>query len=184
MSKLVKIKPIIFLGLFIALIIVFFTSLSLLVNLTNERIGIGSLYLFLIVFLFLFFCWIYLLGCGFDLLNKNNNINSSLRKFRVNIILSYKTYLTSVIIEFYNAELDSNLLEYLNVILNMAFLFFFFVIVKELTTNFRFYDKKSEPRIIDYFITFFLVCFFPFGLLILHSHLRLFLKEHSLISMN
>ncbi len=50
-----------------------------------------------------------------------------------------------------------------------------------LTKKFKYYDKNTQPNLWDYFVTIFMLSFYPFGLLMMHSHLRLILKVHYII---
>lgn len=50
-------------------------------------------------------------------------------------------------------------------------------IIIKLTKCFKYHEKQSNPNLWDYFGTLFTLGFGPFGLLIMHSHLQLILKD-------
>lgn len=137
----------------------------------------------LIGFVGYYFFWIYSIGYGFILLDKKNGINFKGKIFLVLIISLIVLLTMRMFLDFIFLVRDSSHIPvYLNVIFTIIILYCLLNIVIKLTDRFKHYDKKGEPIFFDYVVTFFLLCFFPFGLLIMQSHLRLFLKENQIIN--
>ena len=64
-----------------------------------------------------------------------------------------------------------------------AFLTYLFIeILIVLTKKNKYYAKGTTPNVWDYMVTLALLAFFPWGLLIIHSHMRLLLIDHKILN--
>lgn len=126
--------------------------------------------------------WIYILLVGFKHLDIKNNIENDFKKSQVLIVSILSIFSTLIIFLFlYLDKESSGIFFIINILMSTTLTYLLFEMVTVLTKKFKFYDKKTKPNLWDYFITMFSLSFFPFGILMLHSHLRLILKEHRMI---
>lgn len=162
-------------------------ALSVLIFILWARLVSDSLIPFGFFFVFLasvggYFLWIYILLVGFKQLDIKNNNENDFKKAKVFIVVSLLISLTLIVFLFlYRDKENSGILFIINILMSTTLIFLFFETVTILTKKFKLYDKKTKPNLWDYFITMFLLSFFPFGILMLHSHLRLILKEQRII---
>jgi hypothetical protein len=126
--------------------------------------------------------WIYILLVGFKHLDIKNNIENDFKKSQVLIISILSIFSTLIIFLFLYLDKESTGIFFIiNILMSTTLTYLLFEMVTVLTKKFKFYDKKTKPNLWDYFITMFSLSFFPFGILMLHSHLRLILKEHRML---
>jgi len=78
-------------------------------------------------------------------------------------------------------SLDSNIIVVANIILGLLGFFVLVYLLYTITEDYIFHAKGRIPGLFDYFIMLFHFGFFPIGLIILHSHVRLMLKDKKLI---
>ncbi len=181
MKKILSLRPIfIFLGflglLFIIIFLIIISPIS-----DSETAVFYIVVISVIYFLAYYFFWIYIIGYGFKELDKKTGNDIQTRRFRTISISAFLSIILSIAINIYFAFIEKRLPpEYMNTLLYLIFSFCYMYIVIKLTNNFKFYDKKETPKIFDYIVTMFLLNLFPFGLLIMHSHLRLLLKERNI----
>ena len=128
--------------------------------------------------------WIYLLFKGFDTIDSQNDIKSNLRKSKLHLIAILVAYVLVVLI----LNLDYDKVDYflpmsINFLLGITLMFSFFYVARELTKKFKFYENKPEPNLWDYFVTLFTLTFYPFGIIMMHSHLQLILKDHNIVEL-
>ena len=144
---------------------------------------------FLILFGFLFvvlaslggyLLWIYILIVGFKQLDIKNNNENDFKKSEVLILAILSISLTLIIFLYLDND-RSSILFIISILMSSTLTILLFMIVKVLTRKFKFYDKKTKPNLWDYFITMFSLSFFPFGILMLHSHIRLILKDQKIL---
>ena len=181
MRKLLKLRPIfIFLG-FLGSLLVIILSIINAKNLDSETIMYYVIAVSVICLLAYYFFWIYIIGYGFKELDKKTGNDMQIKRLRTITISAFISIILSIAINIYFAFIEKRLPpEYMNTLLYLIFFFCYMYIVIKLTNNFKFYDKKETPRIFDYIVTMFLLNLFPFGLLIMHSHLRLLLKKRNI----
>lgn len=122
--------------------------------------------------------WIYLLFKGFDTIDSQNGIKSNLRKSKLHLQAILVAYVLVVLI----LNLDYDKVDYflpqlINFLLGITLMFSFFYVARELTKKFKFYENKPDPNLWDYFVTLFTLTFYPFGIIMMHSHLQLILKD-------
>lgn len=182
MKVLIKLKPFFFLIGFVGILAISIFLWKIWINNVTGPIKPFGILIVLIGFVSYYFFWIYSIGYGFILLDKKNGIVFNERKFLLLILSLIIIFVVRMFFDYYFLmKNSSNIPLYLNVILTLIILYCILSVVIKLTRRFKYYDKKEEPKLFDYIVTFFLICFFPFGLLIMQSHLRLFLKENQLI---
>lgn len=147
----------------------------------DSLIPLGFLYVVL-AFFGGYFLWIYILLVGFNQLDIKNNIENDFKKSQVLIVSTVVIYLTLIVLLFlYMDKENADLFFILCMVMSTILTFLFFEIVTVLTKKFKFYDKRAKPNLWDYFNTMFSLSFFPFGFLMLHSHLRLILKDQRIL---
>jgi hypothetical protein len=158
-------------------------ALSILMFILWARLVPDSLILFGFLFVVLaslggYFLWIYILLVGFNKLDIKNNYKNDFKKSQALLIATLLIFFTLIVFIFlYLDKEKSGLFFILSILMSTTLPFLFFETVSVLTKKFKFYDKKTRPNLWDYFITMFSLSFFPFGILMLHSHLRLILKD-------
>lgn len=182
MHKLINIKSWVFLLVFIGLIpVLFFIVWSI-----NQLMGADGIELSLLLFFGGFFgyflFWLYSISYGLELLNIDLDIPSNLKKSRRLIVVLLITYMIRIILSLTHFNsLDSNLIVVVNIILGLLGFFVLVYLLYLITEDYIFHVKGRMPRLFDYFIMLFHFGFFPVGLIILHSHVRLMLKDKNLI---
>jgi hypothetical protein len=182
MKILLKIRPFVFLVGFAGLLPILIIIFKIWANFIPATLRPYGFSIFLVGFISYYFLWIYVIGYGFNELDKKTDNDLGINKFGILIIITFLSVLFINLMNFYLLIIQSNqTLIYLNIPFTLISMYCFIQIIIQLTKHFRLYDEKEEPRIIDYIVTMFLLSFFPFGLIIMHAHLRLFLKEKLLI---
>ena len=182
MTKILNYKPYTFLLSFLVVFAISILLFKLWVDFSNEQFKSYGFIIILIGCLAFYFFWIYTLSYGFNMLEKKAWDNGKVNKIGIVILTAFVVSVVGYALFFYFLfELNQELPEYINIPFSLIILYCFLHIVIYLTKNYSFYDKRKSPGIFDYFVTMFLLCFLPFGLLIMHSHLRLILKEKYII---
>jgi hypothetical protein len=148
------------------------------VSIVPEEIKQYGLILIIIAAFGIFFHWLFIIGLG---LNNSENTNTKNKEFR-----KYKNWLLYLflILSISNSYFIIYLVKYNNpapiiiqIISSVFSIYLISRIIKYLTEEFKYFDKGIKPNLSDYIIMFFQMFFFPFGLIILHSHMRLILKK-------
>lgn len=177
MKKLTELNSFLFLLLFIGVVaasILLFKVWTLVVPKEFILFGISIV---LIGFLGSYFFWLYLIGYGLNKQFQKYGSNKGFNNYKIVLIIACITILISYIGSvFYLVEFEKQPPEYLTIPLAFISLYCIINIVGHLTNDFKLLDKGTQPAFWDYFVTMLLICFFPFGLMILHSHMKL-LKE-------
>lgn len=182
MEKLLQLKPAIYLLIhFIIMIFSFFifvvwtklvpeTSISL--GFIIVAIGLVGGYLF----------WIYLILSGFNIIDLKNGLESNLNKAIIHLMIVFLGYLIIfvILVLYINKEIKI-IPTLISILLASVLTYSLFEIVIILTRKFKYYDKKSKPNLLDYFVTLFSLSFYPFGIIMMHSHLRLIIREQGII---
>jgi hypothetical protein len=182
MNKLLYIKPIKFFLIHIAAIalsISIFIAWGQLVPETLISFGFGFVIIGIIGG---YQFWIYLLFKGFDIVDSKNGLESNLKKSKIHLIAILAGYLVFVLVFMLDfAQEDYVVPMIISIFIGAILTISFFHIIIQLTKKFKFYDKKPQPNLLDYFVTLFTLTFYPFGLLMMHSHLQLILKDQKII---
>jgi hypothetical protein len=183
MNKLLYIKPIKFFLIHIAAI-----ALSISIFIAWGELMPESLIAFGFSFVVIgiiggYQFWIYLLLKGFDTIDKKNGFESNLKKSKLHvmaILVSYVVFVLVFNLDF--AQEDYFVPMIISLLIGTIMMVSFYYIVKEVTRKFKFYDNKPEPNLLDYFVTLFTLSFYPFGIIMLHSHLQLILRDQQINS--
>ncbi len=182
MNKLLHIKPAKFFLIHIAVI-----ALSISVFIVWGQLVPESLISFGFGFVIIgiiggYLFWIFLLLKGFDIIDSKNGLRSNLKKSKLHLIAILAAYLVFVLVFMMDfAQEDYVIPMIISIFIGAILTFSFFYVVIQVTKKFKFYDNKPEPNLWDYFVTVFTLSFYPFGLLMMHSHLRLILRDQKII---
>ncbi|MCK9400102.1 MAG: hypothetical protein M0Q51_08945 [Bacteroidales bacterium] len=179
MKRLIYTNPFIILLLEIGVIavsLILFYGCKLVLPIENIKY---CLIIVIALFLAGYFFWIYLIALGFHILSAKNDKDYRFKNFIIVLIILYIIAILSYSssIYFISKSMDQ-ILGLISILTGLISFFCLMYIIVYLTNNFKFFDKKNEPRFWDYFISMFLISFFPFGLMIMHDHLRLIMKEN------
>ena len=178
MNKLTELNSFLFLLLFIG---VFATSILLFkvwtIVVPKEYIVFG-ISIVLIGFLSSYFFWLYIIGYGLNKQFQKYGNNKRFNNYKIVLIVVCITMLISYTGSiYYFIEFGKQPPEYLSIPFAFISLYCIIYIVGHLTNDFKLLDKGTRPLFIDYLVTMILISFFPFGLMILHSHMRLLKRE-------
>ena len=182
MNKLLQIKPAIYLLIHISGII-----LSILISIIWSKIVPESIEVLGVTFTIIgtiggYLFWIFLILAGFQNIDLKNGLDGNLKKSIVLLSSILIINVMLVIIFLLESSDEKESISNLIVILSSGFLTYaFFEITIILTKKVRFYDGKTQPGIWNYFVTLLTLSIYPFGLLMLHSHLSLILKNQKII---
>lgn len=178
MNKLLQIKPSSYLLMYLATIALSILIFIIWARLVPEPLIQFGLLLIVLAFLGGYILWIYLLLLGFNQLDVKYKNKNDLKKSQILIVAALLISLTFCVFLFlYHDKENDGIFFTTSILISTTLTFLFFEIVTILSKKFKYYDKKSKPNLWDYFITMCALCFFPFGILMLHSHLRLILKD-------
>lgn len=182
MSKLLQIKPgkllLMYFGIIFISILLFIAWETIvpekLISFGFTLIVLGCIggYLF----------WIYLILYGFKTIDNKNGIDNNLKTSiitLVTILLSFIAFIVIFIIDF--GEKNKDFTTLISMIISPILMIGFIHIIIKLTKSFKFYDKNSRPNMWDYFGIIFTLGFGPFGLLMMHSHLRMIMKDQYIL---
>jgi len=182
MDRLLQIKPSRYLLMYFGMI-----ALSILIFILWARLVPDSVIPFGFLFVVLaslggYFLWIYILLVGFNQLDIKNNKENDFKKSQALIVSTLLISLTLIVFLFlYLDKENAGIFFIISILMSTTLTFLFFETARVLTKKFKFYDKRTKPNLWDYFITMFSLSFFPFGILMLHSHLRLILKDQRML---
>lgn len=182
MNKLLQIKPAKYLLIHFAIMILSVLSFGVWAKLVPEAMISFGFAFVIIGFIGGYLFWIYLILSGFKNIDLKNGLESNLKKIKIlltTVLLSYLVFVVTFMLDFGKENNTIPLL--INILIAPILTYSFFEIVVTLTKKFRYYDKKSQPNLWDYFVILFTLSFYPFGLLMMHSHLRLILRDHRII---
>ncbi|MFB6320866.1 hypothetical protein [Saccharicrinis sp. FJH54] len=182
MERIYKLKPIYFLiGFILAMILAFF-ALQVFDKIIRNSFIFLTVSIVFMAFIGYYFFWLYIIGYGFHKINEKLGTKSTLRKLKSILTISFFIIISTLTTHLYflfKLEQESPII--LNIVYAIAVLYCTGYITIKFSQDFKFYDKKEEPKIFDYIITYFLLGAFPFGILIMHAHIRLILKEHGIL---
>lgn len=125
--------------------------------------------------------WIFLILKGFDIIDLKNGMRSNLKQSKLHLLAILAAYLVFVLVfmlEF--AQEDYVVPMIISIFIGAILIYSFFYVIIQMTKKFKYYENKPEPNLWDYFVTIFTLSFYPFGLLMMHSHLRLILKDQKI----
>ncbi len=178
MKKLTELNSFLFLLVFIGVVaisILLFKVWTLFVPREYILFGISIV---LVGFWGSYFFWLYIIGYGLNQLFQKYGSNKGFNRYRIVLITACITALINYIGSIsYLVEFEKQPPEYFTLPLALISLYCIIHIVVHLTNDFKSLDKGTQPVFWDYVITIFLIFFFPFGLMILHSHMKLLKRD-------
>ena len=182
MNKLLQIKPAKYLLIHFAIMILSVLSFIVWSRLVPETL-ISFGFIFIVIgFVGGYLFWINLILTGFKNMDLKNGLENDMKRTRIlllTILLGYLVFVITLMLDLDKENNDITLI--ISILLAPILTYSFFEIVITMTKKFKYYDKKSQPNLWDYFVTVFTLSFYPFGLLMMHSHLRLILREQKII---
>jgi hypothetical protein len=182
MNKLLQIKPAKYLLIHFAVMTFSVIAFMIWAKLVPEDLISFGFTFIIIGFVGGYLFWLYLFLAGFKIIDLKNGLKSDLKKSKIlltTILVGYVAFVLIFMLDFSQENNDIPIV--ISILISPILTYAFFEIVIKLTKKFKYYDKKSKPNLWDYFITVFTLSFYPFGLLMMHSHLRLILKEQMII---
>jgi len=182
MIKLIKIKPRVFLFMTIGLIpILFFIVWSLVKIIGPEGAKFNAL-LFFGGFIGFYLLWINTIFLSLDLINIKNGFSSSRKKNKILFIILFSIYLLRMITALpYFASIESLIGMTLNILIGVVGILLITYLFYKISDSFISLTKNRTSNLFDYFIMIFHFSFFLVGLMLLHSHVRLLLKDNNII---
>jgi len=182
MIKLINIKPIVFLFMTIGLIPILFFIVWLLANIIGpEGANFNALLLFG-GFIGFYLLWINTIYMSLDLVKIKNGLSSSRKKNMILFIVLFSVYLLRMIISLpYFESIESLIGMTLNILIGVAGIILITYLFYKISDDYISLTKYRTANLFDYFIMIFHFSFFLVGLMILHSHVRLLLKDNNIL---
>ncbi|MBN1111766.1 MAG: hypothetical protein JXA53_02495 [Bacteroidales bacterium] len=182
MIKLINLKPIAFLFMTIGLIPILFLIVWLLANVIGPEGANFNALLFFGGFIGFYLFWINTICFSLDLINIKNGLSSNMRKNKILFIVFFSIYALRMLISlpcFDSTETIIGLT--LNILIGVVGIILATYMFYKISDDYILLTKNRYPNLIDYFIMSFHFSFFLVGLMILHSHVRLLLKDNNLL---
>ena len=182
MIKLINIKPRVFLFMTIGLIPILFSIVWLLVKLIGPEGANFIALLFFGGFIGFYLLWINTIYLSLDLVNIKNGLSSSRKRNKILFIMFFSIYLLRMIISLpYFESIESLIGMTLNILIGLAGLFLITYLFYNISDDYIFLTKNRTANLFDYFIMIFYFSFFLIGLMMLHSHVSLLLKDNDIL---
>jgi len=180
--KIIQTKPSYFLIGFIGLIPILFLTVAGISKLFGQN-GISfALLIFFGGFFGYFMFWLLIINNGLDYLNAKHGIPSKIKKNKRLIIVLISSFAIRLFIALPPLKTTEGLfVNGMNIALGLLGLFSLIYLVHNITEDYVFHVKGRVPNIFDYFIVLFHLGFYPIGLLMLHSHVRLLMRDENII---
>lgn len=183
MIKLIKTKPRVFLFMTIGLIPVLFSIVWLLSKIIGPEGAYFNALLFFGGFIGFYLLWINTIFLSLDLVNiKLGLSSSSSKKNKILFIILFSIYLLRMIITLpYFESIESLIGMTLNILIGVVGIILITYLFYGISDNYIFLIKNRTASLFDYFIMIFYFSFFIVGIMILHSHVRLLLKDNNIL---
>jgi hypothetical protein len=182
MIKLVNYKPRTFLFMTIGLIPTLFLIVWLLANIFGSEGANFNAMLFFGGFIGFYLLWINTICLSLDLVTTKNGLSSNRKKSKILFIVLFSIYALRMLITLpYFESIESIIGLTLNILIGVAGIFLITYLFYKISDDYISLTKNRNPNLIDYFIMIFHFSFFIVGLMILHSHVRLLLKDNNII---
>jgi len=182
MIKLIEYKPRTFLFSTIGLIPILFFIVWLLANVIGPEGANFNAMLFFGVFIGFYLLWINTICLSLDLVNIKNGLSNKRKKSKILFVVLFSIYALRMLITLpYFESIESTIGMTLNILIGVAGIFLITYLFYKISDDYILLTKNRNPNLIDYFIMLFHFSFFLVGLMILHSHVRLLLKDNNII---
>ncbi|WP_088656266.1 hypothetical protein [Geofilum rhodophaeum] len=182
MIKLINFKPRAFLFMTIGLIPMLFLIVWLLANLIGPEGANFNAMLFFGGFVGFHLLWINTIGLSLNLVNIKTGHSSNRKKSNILFIVLFSIYSLRMIITLpYFESIEPIFGVTLNILIGVSGIFLITYLFYKISDDYISLTKNRNPNLIDYFIMLFHFGFFLVGLMILHSHVRLILKDNDIL---
>ncbi len=182
MTELIKYRPRVFLFMTLGLIPILFMTVWLSANIIGTDAANFNALLFFGGFIGFYLMWINTIYLSLDLINVKNGFSSKRKRNRILFIVLASIYLLRMIITFPLFESIESLIGVtLYLLIGVVVLILSTQLFYKISDDYIFLTKNRTPNLFDYFIMIFHFSFFLVGLMILHSHVRLLLRDNNLI---
>jgi hypothetical protein len=181
MIKLIRIRPRTFLLMTIGLIPILFFIVWLLVKIIGPEGATFNALFFFGSFIGFYLLWINTICQSLELITRKHRIPSSRKRIKILFIILVSTYFLRMIISLPYFELIDSVIGiplYILVgvlgIISITYLFY------KISDDYIFLLKNRSPNLFDYFLMIFYFSFFLVGLMMLHAHVRLLLRDNNI----
>ena len=185
MNKLLQIKPGKLLLLHLTIIALTIVISILWSNLVPEPLAMFGIAFVLIGFWGGYLFWIYSILTAFNNLDLKYGLKNNLKKFKILLPSVIVVYVAWVLLFLYESPKEKENILFVISNLSSFYLIYAFIDVSiVITKKYRYYEDKPHPNLWNYFVTLLTLGFYPFGILMLHSHLQLILRDQKIIECN
>lgn len=133
-------------------------------------------------FIGFYLLWINTIFLSLDLISIKYGFSSSRKKNKILFIILFSIYFLRMIISLpYFESIESLIGMALNILIGVAGIFLITYLFYEISDNYIFLIKNRTANLFDYFIMIFYFSFFLVGIMILHSPIRLLLKDNNIL---
>jgi len=182
MIKLIKLKPKAFLFMIMGLIPIMFFIVWLLARILGSDIAIFSVFLFFGSLIGFYLLWINTIFLSLNMVKIKNGFSSRNKSSMILFIILFSIYLLRMIISLpYFESIETLIGMAVNILIGVFIIILITYLFYEITDNYIYITKNRASNIVDYFIMMFYFSFFIIGLMILHSKIRLILKENNIL---
>lgn len=182
MIKFINFKPRAFLFMTIGLIPILFLIVWLLANVIGPEGANFNVLLFFGGFIGFYLLWINTICLSLDLVNIKNGLSSNRKKSKILFVVLFSIYALRMLISLpYFESIESLIGMTLNILIGVAGIFLVTYLFYKISDDYISLTRNRNPNLIDYFIMIFHFSFFLVGLMILHSHVRLLLKDNNIL---
>lgn len=166
----------------IGLIPILFLIVWLLAQIIGSAVADFSVFLVFGSVIGFYLLWMHTISRCLDLVNIKKGLNSSSKKNNILLIILLALYLLRMIISLpYLKSIESFIGMTLNILIGGTGIILIAYLSYKISDDYIFLIKSRPANFFDYFIMIFYFSFYPIGLLMLYSHVRLLLKDNNII---
>ncbi len=126
--------------------------------------------------------WINTIFLSLDLINVKNSMPSYREKTQIIFIVLLSIYLLKMIVSLpYFESIELKIGMVLNILIRVVGIILVTYLFYKISDTYILLTKNRTANIWDYFIMLFYFCFLPFGLIMLHSHVKILMKDHNIV---
>ena len=178
MKRLTEINAFFLALIYFGIIIISTLVFTLWISVVPEHFKLYGISIILIGSLGAYFHWLYIIGLGLDNIFPNKNKGKWSLKYNTWLIIEFLNIsITIMAAIIYWVEIKKDVPFIINIISSIITIYSMYIIVVHLTIEFNHLDRGTEPKTNDFIITLIQLLFVPFGLMFLHSHMRLIAKK-------